>query len=343
MAPTKPSSITHVVGVDLGGTNVRARVLDRTGAQVDPVRDAVGYDKRESHAKNGAERVFAAVASCINAAIDNSGVAREAIGGVGMAVPGHIDPVTGVVHWSPNFGEMDEHGKLRIFLGQPFCGPISEILGLPCHAGNDANVAALGEFAYGAGKGCTDIVMFTLGTGIGSGVITGERLLTGSTGGAAELGHQAIVTGGRQCGCGSFGCLEAYCGTAAILERGHRAIEKNGTGVLFSKLNGDRTTLTPLMISQAAAEGDTDAAEVWQDFGYYLGIGVGNAVNAFNPQKVILGGGIRAVEGLIDIVTRSMHRHAIHSIYRTCTIVLAELGDDAGIIGAGALAWEKLA
>ncbi len=323
----------YVVGVDLGGTNVRAAVVDAK-------EQIVGQSRGPSDAKSGAARVIERVCETVAVAIAEAGLKPSDVGAIGMAVPGHIDPKTGCIRWSPNFGETVD-GQFRMFLDVLFCGPISEKLGIASYAGNDANVAALGEFRYGAGREVSDLVMLTLGTGIGSGVITGGRLLTGSTGGACEFGHHVIVAGGRQCGCGTFGCLEAYCGTSAILERGLRAIETNKETVLFDRIAGDKTTLTPKMIDDAARDGDAVALSVWEETGYYLGIGIGNAANLFNPDVVVLGGGIRQATGLMAAAERSLRRHSVHSVAQNCRIVEAGLGEDAGVMGAAELAWRK--
>ncbi len=324
----------YVVGVDLGGTNVRAAVVD-----ID--EKIVGQARAASDARNGAAAVVAALARTVREAIIDAGLTIDLIGAVGMAVPGHIDTYSGEIRWSPNFGEYTD-GKFDIFLHVPFAGPVSEELGLAAYAGNDANVAALGEFRYGAGREVSDLVMFTLGTGIGSGVVSQGRLVVGSTGGASELGHVIILAGGRQCGCGTFGCLEAYCGTSAILERAHRAIERNTESSLWSRIEGDKTTLTPKLIDEAAREGDVVALSVFEETGYYLGIGIANAISIFNPSLVVLGGGIRKATGLMAAAERSVARHAVHSMRTTCRIVEAALGEDAGVMGAAELAWSKM-
>ncbi len=329
------SQAQHVVGVDLGGTNVRAAV-------VTPDERIIGQSREPSDAKTGAARVVAAVAHTVRQAVSEAGITLKDVGAVGMAVPGHIDAKTGVIHWSPNFGET-VNGQFMIFLEVPFTAPVSEALGVPVFAGNDANVAALGEFRYGAGREVDDLVMLTLGTGIGCGVVSSGHMVSGSTGGAVEGGHHVIGAGGRQCGCGTFGCLEAYCGTAAILERALRGIEANRQSKLFDLIAGDKTTLTPKMIDDAARAGDAVASEVWEETGYYLGIGIGNLVNVFNPTLVVIGGGIRQASGLLAAAERSMRRHTIYSLAHTCRIVEAALGEDAGVMGAAELAWRKLA
>jgi glucokinase len=324
----------YVVGVDLGGTNVRAAVIDREG-------DIISQVQNPSEARNGKERVVAQVAKTVEEAIAAAHLTAEHIGAVGMAVPGHIVPGSGLIIWSPNFGETVD-GQFRMFLNVPFTEPVSEALKIATYAGNDANIAALGEFRYGSGRGVNDMVMFTLGTGIGSGVISHGRLIVGSTGGAVELGHQTIVAGGWRCGCGNFGCLEAYCGTTGIVERAMRVIETNRPTLLREKVEKDRTALTPLMIDEAARVGDTVACEVFQEIGYYLGIGIANAVMIFNPEIVVLGGGIRKATGLLNAAENSLRIHAVYSMHNTCQIVEATLGGDAGVKGAAVLAWQKV-
>lgn len=299
-----------------------------------------------SRAKDGEEIVRAQVVSVIRDAIAAEGLTTQDIGAVGMAVPGHIDPATGVIIWSPNFGRIVD-GRLQIFLDVEFGRPISQELGLPVVAGNDANVAAIGAYRElvrraGEGKQVSDIVLFTLGTGIGGGVISGGKLVTGSTGGAVEIGHQVIVAGGRQCGCGTLGCLEAYCGVAAIVDRAYRMLERNQESILWDMIQKDKKELEPKTISEAAKQGDQTALDVWAETGYYLGIGMANAANLFNPQYIVLTGQTRHGPGLIDAAIRSMRRHGIYSIVKTCSVVELDLGDAPGIPGGAELAWTFL-
>ncbi|MGC8666599.1 MAG: ROK family protein [Chthonomonadales bacterium] len=329
------SNAPFVVGVDLGGTNVRAAVVGKDDK-------IAGQARNPSRAREGAAKVIEQVATTVRQAAAAAGVTMQDIGAIGMAVPGHIDTRTGIIIWSPNFGETVD-GAFQIFLDVPFTGPLSGELGVACYAGNDANVAALGEFRYGAGRGVMDLVMLTLGTGIGSGVVSHGRLITGHTGGAVEFGHQVIVAGGAQCGCGDFGHLEAYCGRDAIVERALRAIESGKPTLLATLCPPEKTQLTPKLIDEAAQQGDAAALAVFEETGYYLGIGIANAVNAFNPEVVVLGGGIRKATGLLAAAERSMRAHAIASLARTCRLVEAELGEDAGVMGAAELAWREMA
>lgn len=326
---------SFVIGVDLGGTNVRAAVVGKDD-------QIAGQARNPSRARDGAAMVIQQVAATVRQAVNAAGITLQDVGAIGLAVPGHINTRTGVIIWSPNFGETID-GAFQIFLDVPFTGPLSHDLGVACYAGNDANIAALGEFRYGAGRGVTDLVMLTLGTGIGSGVVSHGHLITGHTGGAVEFGHQVIVAGGAQCGCGDFGHLEAYCGRDAIVERALRAIESGKPTLLSTICPSEKTQLTPKLIDEAAKQGDAAALGVFEETGYYLGIGIANAVNAFNPEVVVLGGGIRKATGLMEAAERSMRAHAIASLARTCRLVEAELGEDAGVMGAAELAWREMA
>jgi glucokinase len=252
-----------------------------------------------------------------------------------------MDTRAGIIRWSPNFGETIDN-TFHMFLDVPFTGPVSEALGLATYAGNDANIAALGEFRYGAGREVNDIVMFTLGTGIGSGVISEGRLVIGASGGASELGHHVIVAGGQMCACGHFGHMEAYCGTAPIIERALRMLENARESRLAELVGEDRATLTPKQIDDAAREGDPVALAVFEETGYYLGLGIANVIHIFNPARVVIGGGIRKATGLLDAARRSAQRNAVASLARDCQIVEAALGEDAGVMGAAELAWREV-
>jgi len=330
----------YVVGVDLGGTNVRAAVVDKN-------EKIVGQARNPSDAKMGAARVIEQTALTVRQAVFEAGLKPEDIGAAGMAVPGHIDTREGLIRWSPNFGETVD-GQFRMFLDVPFRGPVSDAMGIASYAGNDANVAALGEFRYGAGRHVQDMVMYTLGTGIGSGVISSGMLVIGSTGGAAEIGHHVIVAGGDVCSCGVRGHLEAYCQRDAILRRAanHESLRATlglPTTEGVASMSEDEKRDLPRRLSELAAGGSADAKAVWKETGYYLGIGIANVINIFNPTVVVIGGGIRRAEGLMEAAEESMRRHAIESLARTCRIVEAALGEDAGVMGAAELAWRMVA
>jgi len=321
------TNANYVIGVDLGGTNVRAAVVGRDGKIVSEYRT-------DSLAMEGPKVTIGRIVMAITTAIDRSGLPLDDIAGIGMGVPGTHRSAEGIVLWSPNFKDWD---------GVQLLAPIVEAIGLPAIMGNDANVAAFGEYTFGAGTGAKCMVMFTLGTGIGSGLIIDGEIYTGVSEAAPELGHHIILAGGPVCGCGRHGCLEALARRDAICDR---AAQKSSLGrptLLTEMSGGDLTNLTPAIIAEAAAKGDQVAIETLDETGYYIGIGVANAINILNPDKVIIGGGIaRAGDLLFDPIRRTVAINALAIPLEACEILPAALGDDAGILGAAALVLRKM-
>jgi len=314
----------YIVGVDLGGTNVRAAVLDRETEQV-----IARGDNLPSFAMEGIELTAAQIAKAATIAIEKAGITTDEVLGVGVAVPGHVKPAEGMVMWAPNF--RDQWRKVQIVK------PIQDRLGLPVHIGNDANLAALGEFTYGVGRAVRHLAMITLGTGIGGGIIIDGRILEGADGGAAEVGHMVVMPGGRG-GNGAFGSIEGLAQRDAIIERAARKVQEGRETVLAKLSDYDRFALTPATIAEAANSGDAVAIEVFEETGYYLGVTVANLINILNPQMVVVGGGIaQSGELIMAPIRRAAYACAIRSLSRTCQIVPSALGDNAGIMGAVAL------
>lgn len=317
----------YVVGVDLGGTNVRAAVLDRNG-------NLLGSGRAPSLALEGAARTVAQIAASVDEAIAAAGVDRSDIGGLGIGVPGHIDPAGTTVLWAPNF-----YDDGKPYRNIALAAPIAEACGLPVLMGNDANVAALGEFRFGAGRAVQSMVMVTLGTGIGGGIILGGKLWTGSTGGAGEIGH-IIVAAGERGGAAAFGSLESMGQIAAIVERAARKIS---LGRKTTLADGDWHLLTPKDIADAALAGDAVGLETFEETGYYIGLGIASIINLLNPEMVAIGGGV-ALSGdlILDPIRRSTRANGIRTMVDVCPIVAAELGDDAGIFGGASLVLDAL-
>lgn len=317
----------HVVGVDLGGTNVRAAVVHRGG-------EIVSEFRTESLAMEGLNVTISQIVKAVNAAIELSGVPPSDIAGVGMGVPGTIRSEEGIVLWSPNFKDWNDVQLLA---------PIVKLIGLPVFMGNDANVAAFGEYTFGAGRGAKCMVMFTLGTGIGSGLIIDGKIYTGVSEAAPELGHHIILAGGPRCGCGRFGCLEALAKRDAICDRAARKASLSTYTSLWELAGHDLVNLTPAMIAEAAAGVDAVAAETLDETGYYVGIGVANAINIIGPDRVIIGGGIaQAGDLLFDPIRRSVAIHALAVPLQACEILPAALGDDAGVLGGAAIVLRRM-
>ncbi len=332
----------YVVGVDVGGTNARVAAVGEKGVLLTPVHEA------PSRGQEGSEATAQAVARLIQDVSESLGKAPEA---VGLAVPGHVEGLT--VRWAPNLGHYDAEG-FHPWRDVPFGERIKDLVKAPVVMGNDANLSAFGEYWYGAGKGkARSLVMITVGTGIGGGVVLHPgsvipsmmkpAVLIGGNGGGAELGHTVIVHNGEPCGCGAKGCLEAYCKKDAIIARGLRAMQDPDSSILRELTDNQPQNLTPLVLFQSAERGDPGAQKVWRETGTYLGIGLGNFINLFAPEIIAVGGNIaRAGEWLLSPARESAATVAIPTLLRDTRIVQAERIQDAGILGSAALAWEAL-
>jgi len=319
-----------VLGVDLGGTNVRAAVIDRGSERI-----VARGENISSRGMEGPNLTAMQIALAARTAMEQAGADTDSVLGVGVAVPGHVKAREGLVKWAPNFKDQ--------WKDVPIAALVGGHLGLPVQIGNDANVAALGEFRFGAGRAVRHMVMVTLGTGIGGGIIVDGRLLDGADGGAGEIGHMVINPGGRG-GNSAFGSVEGETQRDAIVERAARKIQEGYETSLGVRVDFDRFLLTPAIIAEEAAKGDAVAVEVFEETGYYLGLCVTNLINLLNPEMIVVGGGIaQAGELILEPIRRTVTATAIRSLSRTCRIVPAELGDNAGIFGGAAIVLQALA
>ncbi len=326
----------YVVGVDLGGTNVRASVLDTS-------EKIVGRAENTSDAKGGIAKTVARIAEAIRGAAADAKVSMDDIGAIGIAVPGHIDVPNGIIRWAPNFGDYAD-GQYVPFKNVPLRQLVEKELNIAMVMDNDANVAALGEFRYGAGRGTRHLVMFTLGTGVGGGIIIEGEVLRGATGGAAEVGHIIIADGQGGSLNGPHGRLESLAGRDPICERAALKLESGRESLLWRYVTGPdalQQYITPKSIDDAANEGDILALEVLRETGHYVGLGIASMVNVFNPEVVVLGGKISRSNTLFQTAVRTARASAVGSIMAEAKIVPAELGDNAGIMGAAELAWRE--
>ncbi len=324
------TSQAYVVGVDLGGTNVRAAVLDRGTEKI-----VARSENLPSMAMDGFAHTAAQVAQAVESALEAGSIAKSEVLGVGIAVPGHVKAGEGLVKWAPNFKDQ--------WKDVPIARLVATTLGVPVQIGNDANLAALGEFRFGAGRSVRHMSMVTLGTGIGGGIIIDGRLLEGHDGGAGEIGHMIVSPGGRG-GNSAFGSVEGESQRDAIVERAARKIQEGYQTSLGARVDYDRFALTPAIIAEEAEKGDAIAREVFEETGYYLGLCVTNLINLFNPEMIVIGGGIaQAGELILDPIRRTATATAIRSLAKTCQILPAELGDNAGIYGGAAIVLQQVA
>jgi glucokinase len=309
-----------VVGVDLGGTQVRAVLTDEAGT---PLKRA----NTLTLAHEGPHKVMARVEDCIRQVLE--GTERSAVLGIGIGAPGTVNPWTGVVTVTTNIPGLD-NWPLRDQLAQEFH--------VPAFVGNDAKVAALGEKRFGAGKEASSLVYLTISTGIGGGVIDGGRLLLGAHGWATELGHIIVEPHGPRCACGNIGCLEALAAGPAIARHAVELLQSGRESVLTGMVEGKLERISAKEVVQAAREGDAVAAEVMARAAFYLGIGMVTFIHAFDPQLFIVGGGVSKAGDLLFAPARAIITERVMTEeWRHIPIVPAMLGDDVGLLGAVAL------
>jgi glucokinase len=316
---------TYCIGVDLGGTNVRAALVSRDGQIVRQAR-------RSSLAEQPAAATLDQIIAACREVMDVSPSGQSPILGAGIGLPGIMDTDTGICFWSPNFPQWKD---------VPIGLRVSEALEVPVYILNDGKCAALGELHFGAGRGARHMVMITLGTGIGGAFVVDGKLLMGPNGSIGEVGHHTIDVNGPRCGCGNFGCWEALCARDAIIDLADRTLQGGRESLL--RTLAPRGGITPKIVSRAAREGDAVAREVLQEIGFYIGVGVANLMNLMNPERFVIGGGIaQAGELLFGPICRTVDSRAVPLQRRTAAIVPAELGDGAGVMGAAALVYDRL-
>lgn len=319
---------------------MRARAYWDDGS---PAGERVSHPSR---AQDGVSATLEAVERAAQAALKGAAGPVEAIG---MAIPGHIDDARGLVRWAPNFGHTVD-GVFENWTDVQVKEPLEKALGVPVRMDNDANLAALAEYRFGTGRGTARcLVMLTLGTGIGGGVVLAPEavvgdareplLLVGGNKGGAELGHILVQHGGLDCNAGTYGALEAYCQRDAIVARAVHRLKRGRASSVREAVGGDWSKVTPLVLADAAHAGDALALEVWAEVGAYLGGGIGTCINVFAPDVVALGGQVANVgEPLLGPAIASARNVAIPSLFADATIQVAEQIDDAGLLGGAVLA-----
>ena len=309
----------YYLGIDLGGTFIKGGIVDDEGNII--LRDKI---PTESH--KGADGVVANIVSLCRSLMEQANLTAGDLSGVGIGVPGMIDSQKGEVIYSNNLNWKDFSISEKV----------SETLGLPVKIANDANVAALGETKFGCGKNYQNSVMITLGTGVGSGIVIDGKLFEGNRSAGAEIGHTAIVAGGELCTCGRKGCLEAYASATALIRDTKRAMEANPDSGLWKIATLDTVTGKTAF---DLWETDDVAKAVVDNYIEKLGVGIVNVANALRPEIIILGGGVcsegdRLVKPLQEMMDRDVFAGDKGPAVQ---ILIAELGNDAGLLGAAAL------
>ncbi|NOZ29469.1 MAG: ROK family protein [Chloroflexi bacterium] len=311
----------YYLTVDLGGTQIRAALCDAEGHIHRRVHDL-------TRPTEGRDAVIGRIQGAISQALGDT--PRDQVQGIGIAAPGPLDPKQGVIIFAPN---------LHDWHNVPLRQIIQEHFGIPTHLGNDANLAALAEHRFGAGRGVHNLIYITVSTGIGGGIICDDRLLLGERGFAAEIGHHTIDADGMRCNCGNVGCLETLSSGPAIARMAREAIEHGQESLLREMSGDDLDQITGKMVHEAALQGDSLAVHVLHRAGHYLGVGIVNLLHLFNPAMIIIGGSVaKAGDFLFDPMWETI-RDRSHPIYwENLRIVPPQLGDDVGLLGALALA-----
>lgn len=315
------------IGIDLGGTFIKFGLLDRQNV-------AKGIFQLPTPPGRGFEGVVEQMTVGVRRLLDEHGLAVDDVAGIGIGAPGPLDLSAGVVIAMPNVPGMEN---------APIRDRVADAVGLPAVLENDANAAGFGEFLAGAGKGTQNMVLLTLGTGVGGGIVVDGKVLHGSHEIGAELGHMIVEPAGLECGCGQRGCIERYCSATFLAQWAQRQIREGRASSLSAKLETEGQ-IDARDINEARKAGDELAEEVWQRAAYYLAIGCVNVCRIFDPDEIVLGGGLaKAGDDLLQPVCEQFAKLHWKLTEPMTKIAIASLGNDAGVIGAAGVAWSAFA
>ncbi len=317
----------YALGIDMGGTKILASVIDITSGEV------IASARKRTHAERGQDFVGQRTIELATAALSAANISAETdLLAVGVGAAGQIDRKAGVVLDAPNLGVHD----------MPLGSILSKSFGKPVFVGNDVEVAAMGEYLYGSGRGYKNFVCVFVGTGIGSGVVQNGNMYTGFSGTAGEVGHMVVHAEGRICGCGNRGCLEAYASRTAITKAILAEIHHGRSSILSDNaqnlLKEGDTIIRSGIIANAIQQKDELVIEVVSDAARYLGYGLASVLNFYNPDSIILGGGvIESVDLLFETAVHRARTTALAVPGKKTPILRTKLGDFSGVVGAACL------
>lgn len=310
-----------VVGVDLGGTKIYT-ALATVGGEV------LAEIKVPTMAAEGYERVLKRIVETVSEVKRLAGVSGKPLR-IGLGAPGPLDVKRGIVHVAPNLG----------WRNAPLKASLEELTGVPVFIENDANLAAWGEFIYGAGKNTANMVYITVSTGIGGGLVIGGNIYQGTSYGAGEIGHVTVFPDGPECHCGNRGCLEAVASGTAVAREARKLIAHGAGRAVLSLAGGKPEAVTAKTVGLAAAQGDAEALKLLDSAARWLGVGVAAVLNLLNPEMVVLGGGMMKSASLFwDTLDNEVRRRALPSALGAARLVTAVLGGRSGLLGAVAYA-----
>lgn len=307
----------YVIGIDLGGTKISGALADLDGK-------VLSQHTMSTNASEGEQAVLGRMINVIEKVMELAGKGAEDVKAIGIGSPGPLDARKGVILTTPNLP----------FRNFQLVKPIADKFNIPTYLDNDANVAAIGEYMLGAGKGTTNMVYMTVSTGIGGGAMLDGKIYRGSTSNALEIGHTTVLPDGPRCNCGNYGCIEAIASGTAIARQAREAIEK---GLETSLKNYEN--ITSYEVFKEYQNGDKVAKDILDSSFNYLGIAVANTITSFDPEMVVIGGGVSQMGAvLFDKVQEVVNKRCFKAMSEFCKIVPAALGTDAGVMGAVALA-----
>ncbi|WP_138754108.1 ROK family protein [Paenibacillus sinopodophylli] len=317
----------YVIGIDLGGTNIKSAIFNTEFKTIHERSDTTEAAKGPAH-------VLYRIQEIVHEMLLIEGIHQTSIKCIGMGIPGLLNPDEGLSIFSPNFPDWENIHVVN---------QMKRYFDVPVFIDNDVRVNMYGEWLFGAGAGYKNLVLITLGTGLGSGIVNDGKAVYGATSSAGEIGHMNMYREGRPCRCGSSGCLGRYVSAIGMVKTLTDKLEKGRSSMISQWVEDDWTAITGLMISEAYDLGDSLAIEVMHETGRLLGFGLSNVINLLNPEIIIVGGGMSAAgDRLLNSVRDTVGNHALKLSYDACKIVQAKLGGKAGTIGAAAYANSKL-
>lgn len=307
------------IGVDIGGTNIKIALVDFDGkiaySNTTPTRAEMGYEAGVNNIKQA-----------IKDLMKETNQDAKSIEAIGFGLPGQIDYKAGIVKNLPN---------IPGWVNVPLAKIIEDEFSIPTRLDNDVRCAALGELNFGAGKGCENLLCITIGTGIGSGIVLNGKLVRGASNAAGEIGHIKMeMNGGPLCGCGDYGCFEAYASGPSIVAMAKEYIA-GGKSAKYKEMAGADGQITPYLVAQAALQGDAVSIQIFKQMGKIIGTGLASVVNLLNPEKIIIGGGVAdAGEILLEPIRKAILDRAMPIQGQAVKVVPAQLANTAGVIGA---------
>lgn len=316
----------YYIGVDLGGTNIAVGLVSESG-------ELLYQDSCPTGAGRPYYEIIADMGAMVNKVIRDSGHTLEEIKAVGIGSPGAVDCKNGEIVFANNLS----------WFHVPLCAELKKHVNLPVFADNDANVAALAETVAGCAKGRSDVILITLGTGVGGGIVLGGKILGGVHHIGAEIGHMIVEVQGEQCSCGNRGCFERYTSATALIREGRKCVIAHPDSKITLKTGGDLDKVTAKVVLDSAKEGDIFALEIFNNFIHYLAMGIVSLVNLFDPEVIAIGGGVaKAGDFLMNALIPEVEKNIFYKDIPHAEIMLSPMGNEAGIIGAAMLGASNL-